>query len=246
MHVLLDLWGVLLDMGAARLGYRDRVASIFQERFGKDRDRWLRAHDVAWEAYLQRTREVGWDAGPWAEIVARLDAEWVTRILEEGGEAWRPEDPVAWARELDFEVLSSINARFPDARSAVERLRASGHRIHVATQGTESSARGALVGAGLVGSFERLFTGDSQDALKSDPRYWSTIPGTLDAPPTECIVVDDCLDYLGAASSVGFLALLVDRTGSHAQEEVPLHVRATLRNLAGLSHFLDRLADGSL
>ena len=246
MHVLLDLWGVLLDMEKGHLGYRDRVASIFQERFGGERNRWLRAHDVAWEAYLERTRQVDWDAGPWAGTVARLDAEYLTRILEEGEEAWRPRDPVAWARDLDFEVLSSINTRFPDAQSAVERLRASGHRIHVATQGTESSARGALVGAGLAKSYERLFTGDSQDALKSQPRYWSTIPRALGATATECIAVDDRLDYLGAASSVGILALLVDRTGSRSPDELPSHVRATLRNLAGLPHFLDRLADGSL
>src|SRR5439155_714376 len=52
-------------------------------------------------------------------------------------------------------------------------------------------------------------------------------------------LVDDRLDYLEAAASVGIVALLLDRKGAHRPESMPPYLTATLRNLAGLSHWVE-------
>src|SRR5438034_1338433 len=79
----------------------------------------------------------------------------------------------------------------------------------------------------------------SRRAPRTRSRYWEGIPQRLTADPRDCVVVDDRLDYLEAAASVGILALLLDRKGAHRPEGMPAYLQATLRNLAGLPHWVD-------
>ena len=242
MHVFLDLWGVLLDSDRMQMEYGRELARQMAARFGGSEERWLRAHTAAWTEYVRGTESADFIGRPWSETVDRLDAQFAARILESSGVAWRPSDPVAFSRELDVNVMSQIDARFPDARIAVERLRTSGHKVYVATQATESNARGALTGAGLLGSIDGLFTGSSQDSPKSRGEYWARIRQTLDLSDECGVAVDDRLDYLEAAASIGFLGLLLDREEIFASEPLPRYIRATLRNLAGLPHYIETLS----
>src|SRR5919204_227588 len=186
MHVLLDLYGVLLDHEKTFRGYRERLAALLTERFGV---------------------------------------------------AERPTDPLALSRELEREALAGVDARFPDARPAIERLRKAGHRVYVATGGSATNDA-ALRGAGLLPLIDGMFTGHSQNAPKGQPAYWAGIPTRLEADPADCVLVDDRLDYLVAAASAGIVALLLDRKGAHRPESMPAYVQATLRNLAGLPQWV--------
>ena len=110
--------------------------------------------------------------------------------------------------------------------------------MYVATGGGETN-EAALRGAGLLDLIDGMFTGHTQNAPKGRPRYWTDIPRRLDAGPRDCVLVDDRLDYLEAAASAGVLALLLDRKGAHRPEAMPSYVQATLRNLAGLPHWVE-------
>lgn len=241
MHVFLDLWGVLLDSERMQRDYGPELGRQMAERFGGDPARWVRAHTEAWTEYVREVERTDWSQGSWAETVDSLDAWFALRILERVGVAWRPPDPGAFAQELDRDVMSRINARYPDSRAAVERLRAAGHRVYVATQASEANARGALAGAGLLDGIDGLFSGTSQDAAKTNRAYWVGIRGSLDVPAQDGILVDDRMDYLETAASAGFRGLLLDREGIFDPQKVPRHVEAVLTNLAGLPHFVDTL-----
>lgn len=242
MRVLLDLWGVLLDSDRMQRAYGRMLARLLQARFGGSEERWVAAHNAAWTEYVEAIEAPDWDRTRWAGTVDRLDAGFAVSILERMGVDWRPADSVAFSRELDVRVMSSINARFPDARVAVERLRAAGHAVYVATQATEANARGSLTGAGLAGLVQGVFTGTTQDASKAHREYWDRLLASLAAPPETCVLVDDRADYLGAAHAAGIEALLLDREGVYAPETLPAFVRATLRDLSGLPHFVEILA----
>src|SRR5256885_1549265 len=82
-------------------------------------------------------------------------------------------------------------------------------------------------------------SGHSQHAHKSQPAYWADVPKFVAARAADCVLVDDRLDYLEAAASVGIVALLLDRKGAHRPESMPSYVTATLRNLAGLPHWVE-------
>lgn len=238
MHVLLDLYGVLLDHEKTFRGYRDQMADLLASRFGGDREAWLRAHDEAFVTYTQAANAADWDARGYGDIVDELDATHLLNMFERVGVAERPPDPLALSRELEREALASVDARYPDARTAIERLRRMGHRVYVATGGSMTN-EAALRGAGILGMIDGIFTGHSQNAQKGRAAYWAGIPGQLRAMPSECVLVDDRLDYLEAAASVGLVALLLDRKGAHRPEAMPSYVQATLRNLAGLPQWIE-------
>lgn len=242
MIVLLDLWGVLLDSDRMQREYGRVLARRMVERFGGTEDRWVQAHTAAWTEYVRAAESAEWSRRSWSETEDRLEAEFALGILERMQVAWRPPDALAFCRELDLNVMSAIDARFPDARTAVERLRAAGHKVYVATQASDANARGALTGAGLLGSVDGVFTGTSQDASKSHAAYWSRIRDALGPRTTPGVAVDDRADYLAAAASAGFMALLLDREEVYEPETMPPAVQGTLRNLAGLPHFVEVLA----
>lgn len=244
MHVLLDLWGTLLDGPRMNAAYGPRMAEILSARFGGDAGTWVRAHDVAYSWYSARAAEIDWKGGNYLERVAQLDAEYAERILTAGGTSWRPRDGAAFWAELEQEIASSVDARFPDARPAVERLRSAGHRAHVVTSATDSNAIASLEGAGLFQAFDRVFTGSRMNLHKSTVAYWVRILEELPAPPERCLLVDDRLDYLEPAAAAGIPTVLLDRKGVHPPEGLPPFVRATLRGLAGLPHLADLFEAG--
>src|SRR5213594_44536 len=245
MHVLLDLYGVLLDHEKMFRGYRERLAGLLSARFGGTPDAWRRAHDEAWVTYLQRVNSVDWESRGYADIVDELDARHLLEMFDRAGVTGRPADALALSREFEREAMSRVNARYPDARPAIERLRAAGHRVYVATGGSETNDA-ALRGAGLIDLIDGIFTGHSQNAQKGQSRYWQDIPTQLATKPGDCVLVDDRLDYLEAAASVGILALLLDRKGAQRPEAMPSYVQATLRNLAGLPHWVELRAAPNL
>ncbi len=240
MIVLLDLYGVLLDHDKMHRGYRESLSELLGARFGGHVEDWRRAHDEAYERYVRRTGEADWEGRGYGEIVDELDARNLLEMFEKLGLTTDPHDALALSRALEREALVRVNARYPDARTAIERLRKAGHRVYVATGGSETNDA-ALVGAGIRDLIDGLFTGHTHDAAKGTPRYWTGILQTLGALPKDCVLIDDRLDYLEAAASAGIAALLLDRTGAHRPESLPPYVRAVFRNLAGLPHFVETL-----
>src|SRR6059058_4132140 len=139
MHVLLDLYGVLLEHEKTFRGYRERLAALLAARFGGDADAWRRAHDEAFVTYTRRANEADWDARGYGDVVDELDARHLQEMFERMGIPPATGDPLHLSRELEREALAGVNARFPDARTAIERLRRMGHRVYVATGGSEKN-----------------------------------------------------------------------------------------------------------
>jgi len=244
VHVFLDLWGVLTDSRKMVLAYRRRVAQLLSTRHGGSEDAWMRAHDVAGAWYSDNLKEPEtWSRGTWLEVVNRADSENLLRMFREVGIA-PPQDPLAAARALEFEVVSTIDSAFPDARPAVSRLKREGHQVYVTTNATESNARGSLRGARLLSELDDVFTGERLNAGKATPEYWSGVRNAVSVNASRAVVVDDRLDYLGAAATGEFVTLLLDRGGRYSADAIPPSVRAILRNLAGLPHFVDVLDKG--
>src|SRR5438046_1575325 len=59
MHVLLDLYGVLLEHEKTFRGYRERLAALLAARFGREADAWRRAHDEAFVTYTRPANDRG-------------------------------------------------------------------------------------------------------------------------------------------------------------------------------------------
>ncbi|OGS59991.1 MAG: hypothetical protein A3K59_05145 [Euryarchaeota archaeon RBG_19FT_COMBO_69_17] len=244
MHVLLDLWGTLLDSTRMHEAFGPRMAGILAARIGGDPGAWRRAYDAAWPWYSARAAATDWTRGDYLEEVGRLDGEYVERILKGAGASWRPADAASFWAEVEGAVMASVDARFPDTRPALEKLRAAGHRVVVVTSATDSNARGSLAGAGCLDLLDDVFSGTRVNRHKSTVDYWGRVLGGMHAPPEASFVVDDRLVYLEAAAKAGIPAVLLDRMSAHPPDGLPSFVRATLRNLAGLPHLADLIERG--
>jgi len=119
-----------------------------------------------------------WERGTWLEVVDSADAEHLTRLFQGAG-IEPPPDLLATARSLEREVMSGIDAAFPDARPTVARLKRMGLRVFVATNATESNARGALAGASLLDALDGVFTGERLATGKATPAYWRAVRRNL-------------------------------------------------------------------
>ena len=119
MHVFLDLWGVITDSRKMVPAYRRRVAQLLSTRHGGSEDAWMRAHDVADAWSSDFLEEPGtWTHGTWIDVVNGADAENLLRMFREVGIA-PPQDPLAAARALEFEVMSTIDSAFQIGRAHV-------------------------------------------------------------------------------------------------------------------------------
>src|SRR5437016_7639231 len=99
MHVLLDLYGVLLDHEKTFRGYREHLARLLAAKFGGDPEAWRRAHDEAFVAYTRGSNEADWDSRGYGDVVDELDARHLLDMLERMGVRDLPQDPLALSRE---------------------------------------------------------------------------------------------------------------------------------------------------
>src|SRR5438128_11794643 len=109
MHVLLDLYGVLLDHEKMFRGYRERLAELLAARFGGTPETWRRAHDEGWVTYVQRVNSVDWESRGYADIVDQRDARHRLEIFERRGVTGRPADTRAVRRGFEPDALTPVN-----------------------------------------------------------------------------------------------------------------------------------------
>src|SRR5437773_9861262 len=98
MHVLLDLYGVLLEHEKTFRGYRERLAALLAARFGGDADAWRRAHAEAFVTYTRRANEADWDARGDGDGVDELDARHLQATFERMGSPAATGGPLRRAR----------------------------------------------------------------------------------------------------------------------------------------------------
>ncbi len=234
MHVILDLWGVLLDSERMNREYNKRAARILALRFDGDRERWLKAYDGAWERYARKLRETDWDTQDWLKAVDELDMNLISETFEAMGVEWRPLDILAYARDLESQVASFIALSFEETHAAVGGLRKAGHKLLVATQVGEWNAKAALSGSGLALDVDGLCTGDKLNAHKGRRTYWKRLLDIASLSPSDCIAVDDQLECLEAATAAGITGILMDRSRRFSSQKPPSFVTARISRLSEL------------
>src|SRR5439155_1477119 len=180
--------GLRRDRADPRLGEWDHGADRDESRLDRDAEifRLRIESDDAEGRWDRRAHEADWDARGYGDVVDELDARHLQEMFERMGIPPATGDPLHLSRELEREALAGVNARFPDARTAIERLRRMGHRVYVATGGSETN-EAALRGAGLSGRIDGIFSGHSQGVHKRRPAYSAEVPRTIGSRPSDCV-----------------------------------------------------------
>ena len=127
---------------------------------------------------------------------------------------------------------------YPDVREVLERLRAAGLHLAVATNKPERSARAILAHLGLDGFFSHVLGDDGARPLKPAPDMLASILADWNLPAGECIHVGDSqvdVDFAHAAGlRVVFVAGGMGRLGTGGQPDFTVAGFAEIGAVFGL------------
>ena len=93
--------------------------------------------------------------------------------------------------------------------SSVERAKST-HRLVLASNTDVLHFTYALEHFAVLGHFDRFFLSYEMGLLKPDPEFFHQLLRSLDAPPGDCVFIDDRAENVAAARDVGITALRFD------------------------------------
>ncbi|WP_020146841.1 haloacid dehalogenase type II [Thioalkalivibrio sp. ALJ15] len=111
---------------------------------------------------------------------------------------------IALEAEQEAELLRCYRElpAFADAGSALDELRAEGHRLFAFSNGTTETVSGLLRNAGLGDRFEDLVSVDEIGCFKPDPRVYRHFLQRANASPTDAwLISGNPFDVIGAQAA---------------------------------------------
>lgn len=123
-------------------------------------------------------------------------------------------------REVDKRYASDIPEK-PGIREVLERARAAGIRMCVATATRTSSAELVLGRLGLLPYFEFVLSCDDVGKSKKYPDVYLEAARRLGLDVSECVVFEDALQGVRTAKAAGFrVAAIYESASSWEAEEI--------------------------
>lgn len=140
----------------------------------------------------------------------------------------------------DSKTLEPVQAA--PLRPLMERFRAAGIAIGVATNDAESAARAQLAGIGTLEVFDFVVGADSGHGAKPDPGQCLAFCETTGLAPHEVAMIGDSTHDLFAGAAAGMVPVVV-LTGPAGHDELASHAAAVLPDIGHLPVWLG-LVDG--
>jgi 2-haloacid dehalogenase len=128
---------------------------------------------------------------------------------------------------------------YPEAKRALETLRAARYRIVALTNGTEKSVRTLLEHAGIDGFFEMILSADSIRTFKPDPAVYDLLKRSGVPAEQVWLVSGNPFDVIGAKAH-GLKAAWVRRDTSRIFDPWEFAPDAVIGNLQELSQAIPR------
>ncbi|MBO5556202.1 MAG: HAD family phosphatase [Oscillospiraceae bacterium] len=97
----------------------------------------------------------------------------------------------------------------PGAREVVTALHAKGYTLALASSSPADYIRRELGGAGLLGCFAHLVSGDMVSHSKPDPEIFCKAAALCGTEPAECVVIEDSHNGIRAAHAAGMRPIMV-------------------------------------
>jgi 2-haloacid dehalogenase len=123
---------------------------------------------------------------------------------------------------------------YPDARPALEALRAKGARIAILSNGTPAMLEAAVAAAGLAPFIEACLSVDTLRVFKTAPAVYAMVEQALGVPPARVSFQSSNRWDVAGAAKFGFRAVWVNRVGM-PDEYWDFPAALTLATLSGLA-----------
>jgi putative hydrolase of the HAD superfamily len=96
--------------------------------------------------------------------------------------------------ELFLQLLPARTLLFPDTIEVLHYLKDKGYRLHIITNGFESTQHSKMTYSGLDGFFEQVITSEGSNSLKPQKEIFDYALAKAGARPEESIMIGDALD----------------------------------------------------
>jgi HAD superfamily hydrolase (TIGR01509 family) len=124
--------------------------------------------------------------------------------------AGRPAEEVFARRQAVFwRLLDTGLTPMPGLGRTIERLRAAGLTLAVASSGTGDYVAHVLGALGVAGAFAAVVSGDEVAESKPDPAIYRLAAERLGRPPGACAAVEDAPNGVMAALAAGMRVVAV-------------------------------------
>jgi 2-haloacid dehalogenase len=127
---------------------------------------------------------------------------------------------------------------FPEARAALDRLRAAGMRLAILSNGTPGMLEAAVRAAKLAASFEAVLSVEAVGVYKPHPKVYALAVETIGLPAAAIAFVSANAWDAHAASAFGMRAVWCNRSGQ-PRERLPGAPAREVRTLAELPALLE-------
>ncbi|ALK10162.1 haloacid dehalogenase type II [Blastochloris viridis] len=126
---------------------------------------------------------------------------------------------------------------YPDARTALARLRTAGHATAILSNGSPDMLRDAVGGAGLGDLLDHVLSVDAVRLYKPRPEVYTLAVDALGCAAGDIVFVSSNRWDVAGAAAFGFRPIWINRTNAPAEYDGldPERVLARLDDLAGVA-----------
>lgn len=238
--IFLDNDGVLTDPEAHHDAYCSRYGELMASRFGGSPEAWASANSVAFRVMMD------WYENNISRFSDASFFEHLYRVEFEAAFAQVGMQPPEWdceghllMRRLLFECPVAACTLIAGARETVEELAKKGYRLCLASNAHSLHCEGVLIGCGLRQHFICAFGPDLVDCPGKSPTFYKRICQHVGVKLHQAILVDDNIEPLKIAASLGLKSVLLDPQPNSTMETEPLS--ATIGAINELPIVLSRL-----
>ena len=132
-------------------------------------------------------------------------------------------------RDQLLEAYETLSA-YPDVVPALNKLRGSGAKTAIFSNGTPQMLEKAVQAAGLSGQFDAILSVDALRLYKTDPRAYALVTAHFNCSPQDIVFQSSNRWDIAGAAAFGFSCNWVNRTGMPDEyaDLGPLHVVSSL------------------
>ncbi len=222
--LLFDKDGTLFDFQATWAGW---AADFLVDLAGGD---WVIADDLAERIQLDRQAR---RFRPESVVIAGTTSDAASALLPGLPNMTRTRLETAMIeRSLD---LSPVEAT--PLAPLLERLRAAGYRLGVATNDAEAAARAQLDGLGILEAFDIVVGADSGHGAKPDPGQCLAFCAQTGLAAGQVAMIGDSTHDLHAGAAAGMVPVAV-LTGPALQADLAPHAKVVLPDIGALPGWL--------
>ena len=131
------------------------------------------------------------------------------------------EDIIEEWHSMAYESYSTKVVLKPNAKEYLERLKAKGIKLAVATASAETLFKPALINNGIYDFFDTIVTADEVERGKGFPDIYLKASKNLNLLPEECIVYEDIFKGIQGAKAGNFYTVGVyDKHSEYEQDKI--------------------------